>query len=120
MKATRIKAYAILVLMTLSMVLFYVIVCGIFVTLDAEEDGDGDGGNILQLQDGLEATKIILSLFILAVACGTLFAPIQNIEEEGVHEKFNAGVLVTSMFMFGNMLIVNFMYFVNLDFGVSA
>lgn len=60
----------------------------------------------------VEAAKILVVLVVLIIACGTLFVPINKVGS-GVYERFNVGVLAASMFMFGNMLIVTFWYFVN-------
>ena len=64
----------------------------------------------------MESAKIIVNLSILIIACGTLFVPINKVAS-GVYERFNVGVLAASLFMFGNMLFVSFLYLMNI--GVS-
>jgi len=60
----------------------------------------------------MQSVKLIMNLVVLIIACGTLFVPI-NKAHSGVYERFNVGVLASSMFMFGNMLFVSFWYLAN-------
>jgi len=61
----------------------------------------------------MQSIKIDVNLIVLIVACGTLFVPI-NKAASGVYERFNVGVLASSMYMFGNMLLLSFWYLANL------
>lgn len=65
------------------------------------------------------ALKIVLNVFFLTIACGTLFVPMKNVwhPSKGLYDRFNLGVLMASTFVMANICFVSFWYSVN--FGVS-
>ena len=65
----------------------------------------------------MDGIKLVLNLLLLAIASGTLLAPI-SMAESRQHMKFNEGSLAASMFMFAKFLFVSFWYHLNID-GVS-
>mmetsp|Transcript_18509 Transcript_18509/g.40065 ORF Transcript_18509/g.40065 Transcript_18509/m.40065 type:complete len:359 (+) Transcript_18509:219-1295(+) len=98
---------------TLVVLFIWTATSSIFFANDADENGEGRVWWDLDMRsEELEATKILLNLFILAIACVTLFVPISK-AGTGMHERFNEGVLAASMFMFGNMLFASFWYLAN-------
>ena len=73
--------------------------------------------NVDMKPEKMDGIKLVLNLLLLAIASGTLLAPI-SLAESGQHMKFNEGSLAASMFMFGNLLFVSFWYHLYID-GVS-
>ena len=87
--------------------------------MEAKDDGNDQWWDQDLVNAERVALKLAWNLLFLIITCGTLFIPMKRVWHpiKGNIDRYNFGMLASSMFLVGNILFIFFWY--SISFGVS-